>query len=125
VPLLALPVNLPSATVGHPRALTYTIFADPVRRLVVCLALVAIQTVRQKKLPQPSEGHPVFRIASIAGPDPGGQMQLAGSKDGGGVYVPFAGARGRGSPARRKCEPRGDGAARPRLHPGTASCGLR
>src|ERR1039458_447852 len=48
VPLPALPVNLPSATVGHPHALTATILADPGRRLGVCLALAAIQqTVRQ------------------------------------------------------------------------------
>jgi hypothetical protein len=47
MPLPALPVNLPSATVGHPHALTHTIFADPVRRLAVCLAMVAIQTVSQ------------------------------------------------------------------------------
>src|SRR5260370_42125777 len=55
-------------TVGHPHALTSTIFADPVRRLAVCLALVAIQTVRQKT-PPPFGGTAGFRIASIAGPN--------------------------------------------------------
>src|ERR1019366_3578030 len=55
------------APVGHPHALTATILADPVRRLRVCLALVAIQqTVRQ---PPPFGGTAGFCIASIAGPN--------------------------------------------------------